>query len=102
MLPKATFCLSRLWGGLRKMYPGGIEEYKQVVVGTDAFMDFVESIQAEGVVLERRPMGQGTQAKAPLVVEVDKENEKKDIEALDIEIPVMTPRSTVNIKIWQI
>lgn len=86
ILPEQT-----LGRGLRKMYPGGIEEYVSVV-GTDAFMDFVESIQAEGVVLERRPMGQGTQAKAPLVVEVDKENEKKDIEALDIEIPVMTPR----------
>ena len=37
-------------------------------------------------------MGEGTQAKTPLVVEIDKENEKKDIEALDIEIPVLTPR----------
>jgi type III restriction enzyme len=55
-------------------------------------MDFVESIQAEGVVLERKPMGEGTQPKTPLVVEIDKENEKKDIDALDIEIPVLTPR----------
>lgn len=86
ILPEQT-----LGRGLRKMYPGGIEEYVSVV-GTDAFMDFVESIQAEGVVLERKPMGEGTEAKAPLVVEIDKENEKKDIEALDIEIPVMTPR----------
>jgi len=44
------------------------------------------------VILERKPMGDGTGAKAPLVVEIDKENTKKDIEALDIEIPVMTPR----------
>ena len=29
------------------------------VVGTDAFMEFVESIQAEGVQLEHRPMGEG-------------------------------------------
>ncbi|MBC8264829.1 MAG: type III restriction endonuclease subunit R, partial [Anaerolineales bacterium] len=56
------------------------------------FMDFVESIQAEGVVLERKAMGEGTKPKTPLVVEIDKENEKKDIEALDIEIPVLTPR----------
>jgi len=55
-------------------------------------MDFVESIQAEGVVLERKPMGEGTQPKTPLVVEIDKENVKKDIDALDIEIPVLTPR----------
>jgi hypothetical protein len=30
--------------------------------------------------------------KAPLIVEVDQENEKKNLEALDIEIPVLTPR----------
>jgi type III restriction enzyme len=86
ILPEQT-----LGRGLRKMYPGGVEEYVSVV-GTNAFMDFVGSIQAEGVVLERKPMGEGTQAKTPLVVEVDKENEKKDIDALDIEIPVLTPR----------
>ena len=86
ILPEQT-----LGRGLRKMYPGGLEEYVSVV-GTDAFMDFVESIQAEGVVLERKPMGEGTEAKTPLVVEVDKENDKKDIGALDIEIPVLTPR----------
>jgi len=86
ILPEQT-----LGRGLRKMYPGGLEEYVSVV-GTNAFMDFVESIQAEGVVLERKPMGEGTGPKTPLVVEVDKENEKKDIDALDIEIPVLTPR----------
>ncbi|MBM4430974.1 MAG: type III restriction endonuclease subunit R [Chloroflexi bacterium] len=86
ILPEQT-----LGRGLRKMYPGGVEEYVSVV-GTNAFMDFVESIQAEGVVLERKPMGEGTQAKTPLVVEVDKENVKKDLDALDIEIPVLTPR----------
>jgi len=86
ILPEQT-----LGRGLRKMYPGGVEEYVSVV-GTNAFMDFVESIQAEGVVLERKPMGEGTEAKTPLVVEVDKENVKKDIDALDIEIPVLTPR----------
>lgn len=86
ILPEQT-----LGRGLRKMYPGDVEEYVSVV-GTNAFMDFVESIQAEGVVLERKPMGEGTQPKTPLVVEVDKENEKKDIDALDIEIPVLTPR----------
>ncbi|ABR64199.1 DEAD/DEAH box helicase family protein [Sinorhizobium medicae] len=87
ILPEQT-----LGRGLRKMYPGGIEEYVSVV-GTDAFMEFVESIQAEGVELERQAMGQGTKPKTPLVIEVEKDNEKKDIDALDIEIPVMTPRS---------
>ncbi|MBI1928003.1 DEAD/DEAH box helicase family protein [Candidatus Poribacteria bacterium] len=86
ILPEQT-----LGRGLRKMYPGGVEEFVSVV-GTDAFMEFVESIQAEGVVLERKPMGEGTQPKTPLVVEIDQENEKKDIEALDIEVPVLSPR----------
>ena len=86
ILPEQT-----LGRGLRKMYPGGMEEYVSVV-GTDAFMDFVESIQAEGVELERTAMGEGAQPKTPLVVEIDNENDKKDIEALDIEMPVLTPR----------
>ncbi len=86
ILPEQT-----LGRGLRKMYPGGMEEQVSVV-GTDAFMEFVESIQREGVELERKAMGEGTKPKAPLVVEVDNENEKKDIDALDIEIPLLTPR----------
>ncbi|MGM0609531.1 MAG: DEAD/DEAH box helicase family protein [Thermodesulfobacteriota bacterium] len=86
ILPEQT-----LGRGLRKMYPGFTEEYMSVV-GTDAFMDFVESIQAEGVELERKAMGEGTGPKTPLIVEVDDENTQKDIDALDIEIPVLTPR----------
>ncbi len=87
ILPEQT-----LGRGLRKMYPGnGVEEYVSVV-GTDAFMDFVESIQSEGVVLERKAMGAGTAPKTPLVVEVDNENTSKDMDKLDIEIPVLSPR----------
>ncbi len=86
ILPEQT-----LGRGLRKMYPGGVEEYVSVV-GTDAFMEFVESIQAEGVELERKAMGKGTKPKTPLVVEVDNDNPQKDIDALDIEIPVLSPR----------
>lgn len=86
ILPEQT-----LGRGLRKMYPGGLEEYVSVV-GTDAFMDFVESIQAEGVVLERKPMGEATGPKTPLVIEVDKDNIDKDLDVLDIVIPLLTPR----------
>ena len=86
ILPEQT-----LGRGLRKMYPGDVEEFVSVI-GTNAFMEFVESIQAEGVELERKAMGEGTGPKTPLVVEVDKENEKKDMAALDIEIPVLSPR----------
>lgn len=92
ILPEQT-----LGRGLRKMYPSGIEEYVSVV-GTDAFMEFVESIQAEGVELERKEMGEGSKPKAPVVVEVDNENVNKDIDGLDIEIPVMSPRTYRNYK----
>ena len=87
ILPEQT-----LGRGLRRMYPGSnIREYVSVV-GTDAFMDFVESIQCEGVELERTEMGEGAKPKAPIIVEVDNENTKKDIDKLDIEIPVLTAR----------
>jgi len=87
ILPEQT-----LGRGLRKMYKGGLEEYVSVV-GTDAFMEFVESIQAEGVVLERRPMGVGAQPATPIVIEVDTENPKKNLDELDIELPILTPRA---------
>ena len=87
ILPEQT-----LGRGLRRMYGiSDVPEYVSVV-GTDAFMDFVESIKNEGVELEKRKMGEGSEPKAPLVIEVDNENVKKDIEKLDIEIPVLTPR----------
>jgi type III restriction enzyme len=87
ILPEQT-----LGRGLRRMFRGqDIEEYVSVV-GTPAFMEFVESIKSEGVDLDKRAMGDKTPAKTPLVVEVDQENKKKDINKLDIEIPVLTPR----------
>jgi type III restriction enzyme len=55
-------------------------------------MDFVESIKVEGVELEYQPMGDHTGPKAPIVVEVDKENKAKDIAALDIDLPLLAPR----------
>lgn len=87
ILPEQT-----LGRGLRRMYRDPELPELVSVVGTDAFMDFVESIKSEGVELEHRKMGEGTGPKAPLVVEIDRENLKKDIEKLDIEIPVLTPR----------
>jgi len=87
ILPEKT-----LGRGLRRMYPGvDIVEYVSVV-GTEAFMEFVESIQSEGVELEHKPMGKGTEPKSPIVIEIDNENTKKDKDKLDIEIPVMSSR----------
>lgn len=87
ILPEQT-----LGRGLRRMYPGVDATEYVSVVGTDAFMDFVEKIQSEGVTLEYKPMGGGSGPNAPIIIEVDKENTKKDIEKLDIEIPLLTPR----------
>src|SRR3989338_8891389 len=88
ILPEQT-----LGRGLRRMFFGrdDVEEYVSVI-GTPAFMKFVEDITGEGVLLEKRLMGSGSKPITPMVVEVDKDNPKKDIEKLDIEIPVMTPR----------
>lgn len=87
ILPEQT-----LGRGLRRMYrEKDVPEFVSVV-GTNAFMDFVESIKNEGVELDRKAMGEGTKPKSPIVVEIDKENTKKDIDKLDIEIPVLTPR----------
>lgn len=88
ILPEQT-----LGRGLRRMFFGreDVEEYVSVI-GTPKFMDFVESIKAEGVELENRKMDSKTKAITPTVIEVDHDNPKKDIRKLDIELPILTPR----------
>ncbi len=87
ILPEQT-----LGRGLRRMFFGqDIEEYVSVL-GTPAFMEFVESIKAEGVELEKRKMDRSGSPITPTVIEIDSENEKKDIQNLDIELPILTPR----------
>ena len=93
ILPEQT-----LGRGLRRMFRGqDVEEYVSVV-GTPAFMEFVESIKSEGVDLDEKAMGDKTPANTPLIVEVDQDNKKKDIQKLDIEIPVLTPKITKDYK----
>ena len=88
ILPEQT-----LGRGLRRMYFGNDVVRETVsVMGTPAFMDFVESIQSEGVTFEHVPMGGGTQRHESLIVEVDSENEDKDLDALDIPLPKLTRR----------
>jgi len=87
ILPEQT-----LGRGLRRMYLECDADETLSVIGTGAFMEFVESIEKEGVRLERKPMGADSEAKTPLVIEVDKDNPNKDIKALDIEIPKLSPR----------
>ena len=89
ILPEQT-----LGRGLRLMYQdtNGIEE-KVSVIGTPAFIEFVESIQKEGVKLKYEDMGERAPPKAPLIVELDSDNPAKDINKLDISIPVLKPRT---------
>ncbi len=88
ILPEQT-----LGRGLRRMYFGSKAVRETVsVMGTPAFMDFVESIQSEGVSFDRVPMGKGTERHESLIVEVDAENDTKDVEALDIALPRLTRR----------
>ncbi len=77
--------------GLRKMFSLDMPE-KLVVVGTPAFLEFVESLKTEGVEFQYSPMGKGSKGKSPVIVEVDKENPNKDLDTLDIPIPQMSPR----------
>ncbi len=88
ILPEQT-----LGRGLRRMFFGrnDVEEYVSVI-GTPAFMEFVDSINREGVILEKRAMFRDSKPIAPMVIEIDRENPNKNIEKLDIELPVMTPR----------
>ena len=87
ILPEQT-----LGRGLRRMYFGSNVAETVSVMGTPAFMDFVESIQSEGVQLEYRPMGSGAGRKDSLVVEVDAQNKDKNLDELDIEIPRLSRR----------
>jgi type III restriction enzyme len=75
--------------GLRKMYFGSGFQEELNVVGSEGFIEFVKSIKREGVILEERSMGKGSEASGPTIIEVDK---TKDIKDLDIEIPVLTNR----------
>jgi type III restriction enzyme len=77
--------------GLRKMFSIETPE-NLVVVGTTAFLEFVESLKTEGVEFQYSPMGKGSRGKSPVIVEVDKDNPNKDMEELDIPLPQMSPR----------
>ena len=87
ILPEQT-----LGRGLRRMYFGSEMRETVSVMGTPAFMEFVESIQSEGVTFERVPMGEDAERKDTLLVEVDGAASGKDIEALDIDLPRMSRR----------
>lgn len=87
ILPEQT-----LGRGLRRMYFGSDVQETVSVMGTPAFMDFVESIQSEGVTFDHVPMGAGAVRHESLIVEVESDNPEKDIAALDIALPKLSRR----------
>jgi len=87
ILPEQT-----LGRGLRRMYFGSEVKETVSVLGTSAFMEFVESIQSEGVTFEHVPMGGGAERKDSLIVEVETENPAKNPDALDIPLPKLSRR----------
>ncbi len=87
ILPEQT-----LGRGLRRMFRGQPVAEKVSVIGTEAFIEFVEKIKVEGVELEYAAMGARTPPQSPLLVEVERDNPRKNIVELDIELPVLAPR----------
>ena len=87
ILPEQT-----LGRGLRRMYFGTDAKETVSVMGTPAFMEFVESIQTEGVSFERVPMGGGATRQDSLIVEVDQNNPDKNLDELDIPLPKLSRR----------
>lgn len=83
ILPEQT-----LGRGLRKMYHGA--EERLMVIGTEPFMEFIESIKIEGVKLGTAHISPTGPAQA-MRIEVDLDNESKDIDELDILIPMLEP-----------
>jgi type III restriction enzyme len=89
ILPEQT-----LGRGLRRMYFGSEQRETVSVMGTPAFMEFVESIQNEGVTFDHVPMGGtgGRERKDSVIVEVDSQASDKNIDELDISVPRLTRR----------
>jgi len=87
ILPEQT-----LGRGLRRMYFGSEIPETVSVLGTPAFMEFVESIQSEGVTFEHVPMGLGALRKDSLIIEIETDNPDKDPAALDITLPRLSRR----------
>lgn len=98
ILPEQT-----LGRGLRRMYLGGESHATDVketvsVMGTPAFMEFVESIQSEGVTFDHAPMGGGATRKDSLIVEIDHADPGKDVDTLDIQLPRLSRRFSRDFK----
>lgn len=86
ILPEQT-----LGRGLRPMFRGTDTPETVSVIGTEKFMEFVQSLKSEGVSFEYKRMG-GGETPESRVVEVDNENAAKDLDSLEIPIPRLSRR----------
>ena len=97
ILPEQT-----LGRGLRRMYtkdePGRPLEEEVSVIGTDAFVEFVEDIKEQGDEFHYRPMRlePETVSDEDMIIEIDRNKTKEQLQALDMELPVLTPRLQKN------
>ena len=85
--------------GLRKMYGFDVAE-ELVVVGTNPFLEFVETIKDEGVYINIGPIGaeEEDETSVPLIIELDRENIDKDLDQMNIELPVLSKKFVRDIK----
>lgn len=75
--------------GLRRMYGGQKDVVEKVsVIGTKAFMEFIQRIQLEGVSLEEGKMGPGRPTHSAITICVDKSKSIEVLKELDIELPI--------------
>ena len=77
--------------GLRKIQTGDREEIVSII-GTKNFISFIEKLKEQGVEFDEKKMGGVSEKYDPLLIEIDRDNEKKDLEKLDIELPILTPK----------
>ena len=62
------------------------------IIGTPNFIEFIEGIREQGVEFDKKAMGGVDDNYDPVLIKVDRENVKKDLKKLDIELPIMTPK----------
>ena len=77
--------------GLRRM-DRTIAEESVSIIGTPNFLEFIETIKQQGVEFDKKKMGGPDDEYTPILIEVIRESEKKDLVNLDIELPVLTPK----------
>ena len=68
------------------------EEETVSVIGTQNFIDFIQSIEEQGVEFDKKAMGGVEDSYDPILIEVDRGNKGKNLEKLDIELPIPTPK----------